>query len=61
MFAMLKALLEVLGLAPHNQVRLSVSQGRLIADPHPRPRYRLAELLAQCDLSATESAEDRTW
>jgi len=40
---------------------LSVSEGRLIVDPHPRPRYRLAELLAQCDSSAMHTDEDRAW
>ena len=61
MFAIPKAVLEGLGLGPDAQVGLSVSEGRLIVDPHPRPRYRLAELLAQCDSSAMHTDEDRAW
>ena len=61
MFAIPRAILESLDLLPNTQVGLSVSEGRLIVDPHPRPRYTLAGLLAQCDLSAPPTAEDRAW
>lgn len=61
MFAIPKPILEGLGLSPNTQVGLSVSGGRLIVDPHPRPRYTLAELMAQCDLSAPVSDESRSW
>ena len=61
MFAVPKALLESLGLAANADVGLSVSGGRLIVDPHPRPRYRLADLLAQCDALAPLTDEDRVW
>ncbi|MBR8165840.1 hypothetical protein KDW98_32425 [Burkholderia vietnamiensis] len=30
-------------------------------DSAPKPRYRLGELLAQCDGSAAISPEDRAW
>ena len=52
MFAIPKAILDGLGLAPNAQVGLSVEDGRIIVEPHPRPRYSLDELLAQCDSSA---------
>ena len=45
MFAIPKPILEGLGLSPNTQVGLSVSDGRLIVEPHPRPRYTLAELI----------------
>ena len=61
MFAIPKAILESLNLAPNRQVGLSVSEGRLIVDPQPRPRYTLAELMEQCDLSAPMTDEDRAW
>lgn len=61
MFAIPKAILESLDLLPNTQVALSVSGGHLIVDPHPRPRYRLAELIGQCDLSAPLTDNDRAW
>jgi antitoxin ChpS len=61
MFAIPKAILESLDLAPNSKVGLSVSGGRLIVEPHPRPRYTLAELMAQCDLSAPMTEETRAW
>jgi antitoxin ChpS len=61
MFAIPKSILEGLGLSANTQVGLSVSEGRLIVEPHPRPRYTLAELMDQCDLSAPVTEEDRAW
>ncbi len=61
MFAIPKPILEGLGLSANTQVGLSVSGGRLIVEPHPRPRYTLAELLEQCDLSAPATDESRAW
>lgn len=61
MFAIPKPILEGLGLAPNTQVGLSVSDGRLIVEPLRRPRYTLAELISQCDLSAPMTEESRAW
>lgn len=61
MFAIPKALLESLGLHPNAQVALSIADGRLIVDPQPRPRYTLAELVAQCDTSSPMNEEARAW
>lgn len=61
MFAIPKSILEGLGLSANTQVGLSVSEGCLIVDPHPRPRYTLAELMEQCDLSAPVTQESRAW
>jgi antitoxin ChpS len=61
MFAIPKAILESLNLVPNRQVGLSVLEGRLIVEPQPRPRYTLAELMEQCDLSAPMTDEDRAW
>ena len=52
---------EGLGLAANTKVALSVEHGRLIVEPRPKPKYTLAELMAQCDLTAPESAEEREW
>jgi antitoxin ChpS len=61
MFAIPKSILESLGLQPNTQVGLAVADGRLIVDPHPRRRYSLAELVAECDASAPRTEEDRAW
>jgi antitoxin ChpS len=61
MFAIPKAILESLNLVPNTQVGISVSDGRLIVELHHRPRYTLAELMDQCDLSAPMTDEDRAW
>ena len=55
------AILDVLHLRAGASVGLAVDAGRLVVDPVPRKRYRLEELLAQCDGSAEVSAEDRAW
>ena len=39
---------------------LLIESGHLVIEPHPRPRYTLDELVAQCDVSAL-SPEDREW
>jgi antitoxin ChpS len=61
MFAIPKPILEGLGLSANTQVGLSVSEGRLIVEPHPRPRYTLAELMEQCDVSAPVTEESQAW
>lgn len=61
MFAIPKPILDGLGLSPNAQVGLSVSEGRLIVEPQPRRRYTLAELMAQCDLTAPRSEESQHW
>jgi antitoxin ChpS len=61
MFAIPKAILDSLHLRANAPVGISVADGKLIVDPHPRKRYHLAELLAQCDPAAPRPAEDQDW
>jgi antitoxin ChpS len=61
MVAIPKPLLQALGLAADAKVGLTVEDGRLVLEPRPKPRYTLADLLAQCDPSAPPSEEDRQW
>lgn len=61
MMAIPKSLLEGLGLSANAKVALSVEQGRLVVEARPKPKYALAELLAQCDLTAPEAVEEREW
>jgi antitoxin ChpS len=61
MLAVPPAVLDMLHLKAGAMVGLVVDGGRLIVEPHPRPRYTLGELLAQCDGSAELTREDREW
>ncbi|WP_089723915.1 AbrB/MazE/SpoVT family DNA-binding domain-containing protein [Candidatus Thiosymbion oneisti] len=61
MLAVPPAILDLLHLQAGATVGLAIDQGRLVVEPTPRPRYRLDELLAQCDAAAEISAEDRIW
>lgn len=61
MLAVPPAVLDLLHLRAGTTVGLAVDDGRLIVEPQRRPRFTLAELLAQCDPSADLSREDREW
>jgi antitoxin ChpS len=61
MLAVPPAILDLLHLHAGTTVGVAVDQGRLIVQPHPRPRYTLNELLAQCDASAEIDPDDREW
>ena len=61
MFAIPKAMLEGLGLHANQQVDVSLSDGRMIVEPKVRPRYTLAELLAQCDFDQPMTDEEKEW
>jgi antitoxin ChpS len=61
MLAVPPALLDLLRLRPGVKVGIAVESGRLVVEPHQRPRYTLDELLAQCDPKAKRSKEDRLW
>jgi antitoxin ChpS len=36
-------------------------EGHLVVKPMPKPKYTLANLLAQCDPKAKISKEDKQW
>ena len=61
MLAVPPALLAVLNLQPGAKVGIAVESGRLVVEPRQRPRYTLAELLAQCDPKAPRAKEEREW
>lgn len=61
MFAIPKPMLDSLGLQANQQVGVSISEGRIIVEPQAKPRYTLAELLAQCDFDEPMTDEDRDW
>ncbi|HBY62742.1 MAG TPA: antitoxin [Solibacterales bacterium] len=61
MLAVPPALLDILRLRPGAQVGIAIENGRLVVEPQRRPRYTLAELLAQCDPKKASTREDREW
>ncbi len=61
MVAIPKSLLEGLGLAANEKVTLRIDDGCIVVEPRRRPRYSLAELMAQCDPSAPSGHESRDW
>lgn len=61
MLAVPPAILDVLHLYAGATVNLALEHDRLVIEPVKRPRYTLAELLAQCNSLAEINAEDRVW
>jgi antitoxin ChpS len=61
MLAVPPAILEMLHLQAGATVGVAVDGGRLVVEPHPRPRYTLAELLAASDYSEPQPPEEREW
>lgn len=61
MLAVPPALLDLVDLRPGARVGIAVKNGRLIVEPRPRPRYRLDELLAQCNPKAGRTRRQRPW
>ena len=56
-----KHLLELVHLQAGSMVDIDVQQGRLIIAPRKKKRYKLSELLAQCDPALPITAEEREW
>ena len=63
MLAVPPAILDLLHLQAGATVGVAVVDGRLVVDPKPRPRYTMAELLAEAEASGTYPlpAEEREW
>ncbi len=61
MLAVPPALLDILHLRPGAKVGLAVQSGCLVVEPQHKPRYHLAELLAECNPKAPRSKEEREW
>jgi antitoxin ChpS len=61
MLAVPEAMLQMLDLKAGSVVALNVDGGRLVVDPQRRPKYKLQELLDQCDFSLPMSEEEREW
>nr|VFJ45405.1 MAG: antitoxin ChpS [Candidatus Kentron sp. FM]VFJ57908.1 MAG: antitoxin ChpS [Candidatus Kentron sp. FM]VFK16586.1 MAG: antitoxin ChpS [Candidatus Kentron sp. FM] len=55
------AILDLLHLQAGEKVEFSVDDNRLLIHSQGRPRYKLDDLLAECDPSAEPTEEDRHW
>ena len=61
MLAVPPALLDILRLRTGAKVGLTIQNGRLVVEPRQRPRYTMAELLAQCNPKAPRNKQEREW
>jgi antitoxin ChpS len=61
MLAVPPAILDMLDLKAGATVGVAVDGGRLVIEPKPRPRYTLAQLLAESDYSQPQPPEEREW
>jgi len=61
MLAVPPAFLEQLHLQAGAIVGITLSDGHLVIDPKPRPRYTLSELLAASNYSQPLSDDEREW
>jgi antitoxin ChpS len=56
-----KRLLEMVQLQVGSKVEINVEQGHLVVIPQKKKRYKLSDLLAQCDPSLPLTVEERDW
>lgn len=56
-----KHLLELVHLQAGSLVDIDVQQGRLIVVPQKKKRYKLSDLLAQCDPALPMTTEEQAW
>jgi antitoxin ChpS len=56
-----KRLLEMVQLQAGSKVEINVEQGHLVVIPQKKKRYKLSDLLAQCDPSLPLTVEERGW
>jgi antitoxin ChpS len=50
-----------LGPAANAKVALSIDRGRLAGESRPRPKFSLAEIMAQDDPAGPENEDERAW
>jgi antitoxin ChpS len=61
MMALSPAFLEELKIGSGSIVDVALLEGHLVVKPLTKPKYTLADLLAQCDAKAKMSKEDQQW
>jgi antitoxin ChpS len=61
MLAVSPVFLKELKIACGSTVDVALKDGQLVVRPIAKPKYELADLLAQCDPKAKMPSEDREW
>ena len=61
MLAVSPVFLKELKIACGSTVDVALKDGQLVVRPIAKPKYELADLLAQCDPKAKMPSEDRQW
>lgn len=61
MLAVSPVFLKELKIACGSTVDVALKDGQLVVRPISKPKYELADLLAQCDPKAKMPSEDREW
>jgi antitoxin ChpS len=61
MLAVPPAVLEALNLQAGATVDVVAEGDVMVVRPRTRPRFKLADLLAQCDPNASMNVEDQEW
>ena len=61
MLAVPPVFLDLLHLQAGSKVGLAMADGHLVIEPKPRPRYTMAQLLAESDYSQPQPPEEREW
>jgi antitoxin ChpS len=63
MVALPKAAAEQLGLQDKQRIAFEIKKGRIVLDPkvYVRPKYKLADLIAECDADAPIPEEAQEW
>ena len=59
--ALPKRLLELVDLHVGSKVDIDVQHGRLVIAPIKQKKYKLAELLAQCDATRPLTTQEQEW
>lgn len=56
-----RKLRQSVGLGAGDRVSVAIERGRIVLAKAQRPRYRLADLLAQCNAKARLTEVEREW
>ena len=61
MMALSPVFLEELKISSGSMVDVALLEGRLLVSPITKPKYKLTDLLAKCDMKARMPEEDKRW